>query len=439
MKNLSPSQKKTINAWCMYDWANSVYNLVITTTFFPIYYLGITGDNDSNTKTATLNFLWFKDIPNTSLYDYTLALAFLLVAISSPLLSSIADLRGNKKRFMQFFVTIGALSCIGFYFFKSIDHLLLGSILFITATYGYWASLVFYNSYLPEIAPPKLQDRVSARGFSYGYVGSVILQIIGFVILLSFPSNGSSQALAVRITFILVGLWWLGFALYTFKYLPKPITNHTLSDKNVISSGFLELIKVLKEVRSLPILLMFLLAFFFYNMGVQTVMLVATTFGSETLKLDTTTLILTVVVIQLVAILGALVMSRASERIGNIKVLLTVVILWILVCIYSFYFLNNKWQFFIVAAVVGLIMGGIQSLSRSTYSKLMPATSDTASYFSFFDVTEKIAIVIGMFSFGFINHLTGSMRNSILSLVVFFAIGCLFLLRVLKLQKNLTA
>ncbi len=436
---MQTASKKVVNGWAMYDWANSVYNLVITTTFFPIFYLGITGDGNDATKTDYIDFLCFKHIPNSSLYDYTLAAAFLLVAFTSPILSSIADLRGNKKNFMKFFVMMGSASCVCFYFFNNISFLPYATVLLILATWGFWGSLVFYNSYLPEIAAPEDRDRISAKGFTYGYIGSVLLQVVGFVLVMLAGDDKAAQAHAVKLTFVLVGLWWFGFAQITFARLPKNNVTSFVNSKNVLANGFHELKKVMREIKATPILLLFLCAFFFYNMGVQTVMLIATTFGSETLKLDTTTLIITVVIIQIVAIVGAIAMSKLSSKYGNIQVLLFVVALWMCVCVYSFFFLTNKWQFFVVAAVVGLVMGGIQSLSRSTYSKLMPVTKDTASYFSFYDVSEKIAIVIGMFSFGFINHLTGDMRNSILALVVFFAIGFIFLLRVLATQKKLAA
>lgn len=432
---MQTASKKVVNGWAMYDWANSVYNLVITTTFFPIYFLGITGDGNDATKTDYIDFLWFKHIPNSSLYDYALAAAFLIVAFTSPILSSIADYNGNKKSFMKFFVTLGSLSCIGFYFFNA-SNLGFGIILMITATIGFWGSLVFYNSYLPEIAAPEDRDRISAKGFSMGYIGSVLLQIVGFVLVMMAADDAASQSKAVRITFILVGIWWFGFAQITFKRLPKSIPAGKKNDKNMLANGFHELGKVFTQVKAMPILWLFLCSFFFYNMGVQTVMLIATNFGKEELKLDTTTLILTVVIIQLLAIAGAIIMSRLSERFGNFKVLMFVILLWTAVCIYAYFFLFSKWQFFGVAAVVGLVMGGIQSLSRSTYSKLMPVTKDTASFFSFFDVTEKIAIVVGMFSFGFITHLTGSMRESILALMVFFIVGLMILFIAYKKSKS---
>lgn len=432
---MQTAPKKVVNAWAMYDWANSVFNLVITTTFFPIYYLGVTGDGNEATKTDYIDFLWFKHIPNSSLYNYTMATGFLIVAIMSPILSSIADYKGNKKSFMRFLLTLGSLSCMGFYFFKS-DTLLLGTILMITATVGYWSSLVFYNSYLPEIAAPQDRDRISAKGFMYGYIGSVLLQIIGFVLVMLAGDDEAAQSNAVRVTFVLVGIWWLSFAQITLKNMPAGKPSGEGQNKNLLRNGFQELGKVLRQVKAMPVLWLFLCAFFFYNMGVQTIMLIATNFGKEELALDTTVLIATVVIIQLVAIIGAFTMSRLSGKFGNFRVLMAVVLLWIVVCVYAYFFLTNKWQFFGVAAVVGLVMGGIQSLSRSTYSKLMPVTKDTASFFSFYDVTEKIAIVFGMFSFGFITQVTGSMRNSILALITFFVLGLVILLFAYRRTKT---
>jgi len=364
-----------------------------------------------------------------------MATGFLIVALMSPILSSIADYKGNKKSFMRFLLTLGSLSCMGFYFFKS-DTLLLGTILMITATVGYWSSLVFYNSYLPEIAAPQDRDRISAKGFMYGYIGRVLLQIIGFVLVMLAGDDAAAQSNAVRLTFVLVGIWWLAFAQITLKNMPAGKPSGDGQNKNLLRNGFQELSKVLRQVKAMPVLWLFLCAFFFYNMGVQTIMLIATNFGKEELALDTTVLIATVVIIQLVAIIGAFTMSRLSEKFGNFRVLMAVVLLWIVVCVYAYFFLTNKWQFFGVAAVVGLVVGCIQSLSRSTYSKLMPVTRDTASFFSFYDVTEKIAIVFGMFSFGFITQLTGSMRNSILALLTFFVLGLIILLFAYRKTKT---
>ncbi|MBO9620231.1 MAG: MFS transporter [Niabella sp.] len=430
---MQTASKKVINAWAMFDWANSVYNLVITTTFFPIYFLAVTGGSADGHKVHFLG----RDFINSSLYDYTLSVAYLFIALLYPVLTSIADTRGNKKNFMRFFTCMGALGCSALFFFKS-DTLWLGILAFMLAAMGYVGSLVFYNAFLPEIAAPEDQDRVSARGFSFGYIGSVIMQLLGFGLVVTMKDSGW----ATRITFLLVGIWWLGFAQLTFNRVPelkRPIT----VKGNAFKEGFSEIKKVYQLVKQLPVLKRFLRAFFFYSMGVQTVMLAATLFGSKVLKLPDTKLIVTVVVIQLVAILGAWFMSRLSARFGNLVVLMGVVVFWILICIAAFYTaqlaekgMNTEYYFYALASAVGLVMGGIQSLSRSTYSKLMPDTQDTASFFSYYDFTEKLAIVFGIFCFGFIEEVTGTMKNSILSLVLFFVIGLFWLYAALVKQRS---
>ena len=413
------ASKKVINGWALYDWANSVYNLVITTTFFPAYYAAITAP----TKEPFRNGVPFlgRTFVNTELKDYFFAAAYVVIIILSPILSSIADYKGNKKNFMRFFCYLGSVSC-SLLFFVDENEVIFGLFMLFFACIGFYGSQVFYNSYLPEIASEADQDRVSARGYTFGYIGSVIMQLIGFALVIAMPK----QALPLQLTFLLVGIWWIGFAQITFARLPK--SNPSAKErKNVLSNGFLELKKVWYQLRHMPVLKRFLSAFLFYSMGVQTVMLVAIDFGIKELKLPDDKLIITAVIIQLVAIAGAIGMSRLSGKIGNIKVLLFTVLLWIAVCIAG-YLMQTALHFYILAAVVGLVMGGIQSLSRSTYSKFMPETKDTASFFSFYDITEKIAIVIGLFIFGFIEGLTHSMRNSILALIVFFIIGFILLL-----------
>ena len=472
------ASKKVINGWAMYDWANSVYNLVITTTFFPIYFASIARD-DKHADTVT--FLGRKFV-NSSLYDYCLAFAYLLIALSYPILTSIADTRGNKKNFMRFFCYMGSIGCMSMFFFTDVTMLGLGIVAFMLAAMGFVGSLVFYNAYLPEIAAPQDQDRISARGFSFGYVGSVIMQLIGFALVLTLADPG----MATRITFLLVGIWWMGFAQITFARLPDAAIKSKSKKGNIFRDGFIEVKKVFHEVTHQPVLKRFLRAFFCYSMGVQTVMLAATLFGSKLLALEDTKLILTVVVIQLVAIPGAILMSRLSQRFGNLKVLMGVVCFWILICIAAFATANRaeplqsahqaikkleisqelstekglapqpsitaeitqlkaalapkqapiEYRFYGIAIAVGLVMGGIQSLSRSTFSKLMPETKDTASYFTYYDLSEKLAIVIGMFTFGYIGELM-SMKYSVLFLIVFFALGLMFLFFAAQKQRAL--
>ncbi|HRE50175.1 MAG TPA: MFS transporter [Flavitalea sp.] len=435
---MSTASKKLINGWCLYDWANSAYNLVITSTIFPAYFEAVTRDPAINNEVKFLG----RSFVNTALYNYTLGMAFIVVALISPILTSIADTRGNKKKFMRFFCTLGSLACAGLYFFGpreledgsialSQASLHLGVLCMFISCIGFWASLVFYNSYLPDLVPEKLRDRVSARGFTFGYIGSVILQIICFLIVFFPESFGlttpyEKSYMPPRIAFVLVALWWLGFSQITFRVLPTPAAPSAATKNNVFRSGFLELSKVWSQMKQMPVLRRFLYAFFWYSAGIQTVFLAAAQFGAKELQLPIDKLIVTIMIIQLVAILGATLISRASEKFGNIKTIMAVTLIWVGLC-GAAYFIHTEMQFYALAAVVGLVMGGIQSVSRSTYANLMPETRDTASFFSFYDVTEKIALVIGMFSFGFVEELTGSMRNSAVALMLFFILGVIFL------------
>lgn len=516
------ASKKVINSWAMFDWANSVYNLVITTTFFPIYFLAvsyfITPGSKINTVADLKQFvstyqfsgtsqdsdearryflgnlaqienkeykrpiksdiitdlgfetfrikLWQHDKPiaqfikdvqdhanklmdndesngqvnllgtpikNTALYTYALAFAYAIVVLLLPMLTAIADSRGNKKKFMRFFCYMGALACMSMYFLNK-DTIWLGLLCMIIAAVGFYGSQVFYNSYLPDIADEKDRDRVSAKGYTMGYIGSVLLQVVGFALVITLGAQG------VLFTFLLVGIWWIGFAQIPLKHLPNNEATGNPSD-NAWQQGWQEMRKVWAQVKKDGMLKIFLIAFFFYISGVLTVMMVATNFGKDELKLDETTLITVVVVIQLVAIIGAKMIAALSEKFGNLKVLIALVVLWVVCCIIG-YFTYTAIQFYILAAIVGLVMGGIQSLSRSTYAKLMPPTKDTASFFSFYDITEKLAMVFGLFAFGFIDDHTGSMRNAIFSLIAFFAIGLILLVVALNIynkRKKLTA
>ncbi len=438
------NDKKTIRSWAFFDWANSAYNLVITSTVFPAYYTVITSDKDDN----TIDYVYFfgYKVINSALYSYAMAFAFLVIALMSPILSSIADTKGNKKIFMKMFTYLGAFACSALFFFeidadKGVNTLNFSVIMFILAAIGFWGSLVFYNSYLPEIATVEEQDRVSAKGFAYGYVGSIILQIICFVFIFKPEWFGIVDAsIPVRLSFLLVGIWWIGFAQIAFKGLPKGSPDFDAQKKNMMTSGFKELNKVWAQLKQMKYLKRFLAAFFFYSMGVQTVMLVATIFGEKILHLPTPKLIATILILQLVAIPGAMLMSYLSSRkFGNVNVLIGVVVIWIGACIAA-YFIHTEMQFYALAAVIGLVMGGIQSLSRSTYSKFLPQHSpDHTSFFSFYDVTEKVALVFGMFSFGYIEQLSGSMRNSVIALTLFFILGLVFLLRLKQVETKSVA
>ena len=341
---------------------------------------------------------------------------------------------------MNFFLTMGSLACCLLFFFKTHADLTLGITCMIIACIGFWSSLVFYNSFLPEIAAPEDRDRVSAKGFAMGYIGSVILQVVCFVFVFKPELLGGNEdsTIQYQVSFLVVGIWWWGFGQFSLRRLPKSIPAGEQNKKNIISNGYQELAKVWKQLLQLPVLKRYLFSFFFFNMGVQTVMLAATLFGKSELQIPTTNLIISILIIQVIAIPGAFAISKLSSVIGNFKALIICVLVWIGICIAG-YFIPAKgiYHFYVLAVVVGFVMGGIQSLSRSTYSKLMPETKDTTSFFSFYDVTEKIAIVIGMFSFGFITELTGSQRTSVLALMVFFIIGLAGLFSALAKQKRM--
>jgi len=434
MTNLPKGSKKLLNAWAVYDWANSVYNLVISSAIFPIFYgaLTLVKDENGNILDDTITFLGF-DFNNDTLISYVTAAAFLVVSILSPLLSGVADYVGNKKIFMKFFCYLGAVSCIGLFWF-SLDHLWFGLLCYFLALIGFWASLVFYNSYLPDIAFPEQQDKISAKGYSLGYIGSVILLCICLAMILMHETFGfEDEGLPTRLSFVLTGVWWIGFSQYTYYYLPKGNKKQKFT-KHLLFNGFKELKKIWNNLGENKSLKRYLTAFFVYSMAVQTIMLVATYFGIEELdwgETDVTVgLIVSILLIQLVAVLGAFLTSRASAKFGNINTLIVLNIIWICICVYA-YTITTPEQFYVTASFVGLVMGGIQSLSRSTYSKLIPEGAvDTASYFSFYDVAEKIGIVIGMFSYGFVAQITGSIRYAILFFILFFAVGLILLFRV---------
>jgi len=426
MEGIIKNKESTIRAWAMFDWANSAYNLVITSTIFPAYYTIITLTEEHGDR---VDFFGFSFI-NTALANYSLAFSYLVMVILLPIFSAIADYKRNKKTMMKVFTYMGAFACMGLYFFK-LETLEWGIICSSIAAMGYIGGVLFNNSYLPEIASVDQQDRVSAKGFAYGYVGSVILQIICFLFVLKPEWFGIEDAsFPARFSFLLVGVWWILFSQIPFRKLPEQSKNVNKLNQQIIKKGFSELKKVWIEIKSLPALKGFLIAFFFYAMGVQTVMLVAAAFGEKVLHLGASKLIITILLIQLVAIAGAYFMSWLASKIGNINVLLIVVTLWVFICISAFY-IANEMQFYLLATLVGLVMGGTQSISRSTFSKLIPSeTQDTASFFSFYDVTEKMAIVIGLFTFGFIEEITRNIRLSALFLAVFFVIGLVLLFRI---------
>lgn len=436
MPNLQKGDTKLLNAWAFYDWANSVYSLVISSAVFPIFFEALFTDR------SHYIMIFGYSLKNSALISFVTAFAFLVVAFVSPLLSGISDYVGNKKSFMKFFCYLGALSCIGLYWF-SLESIYISLVFYFLGLVGFWGSWVFYNSYLPDIAYANQQDAISAKGFSYGYVGSVILLIVNLAMIMMpdlfgiSGTKGEAAMKAMRYSFVMVGVWWILFSQYTYYYLPKgnKIVASSIK-KHIIFNGFKELKKVWFLLADNSALKKYLGSFFVYSMAVQTVMLIATYFGAQEIQWasqseSTTGLIICILLIQLVAIVGATFTSIASKKYGNIPTLIAINGFWIVLCVLA-YFIYLPIHFYVMASLVGLVMGGIQALSRSTYSKLLPETEDTASFFSFYDVAEKIGIVIGMCVYGIIDQITGSPRFAIVFLGIFFVIGLLLLKRVPK-------
>jgi UMF1 family MFS transporter len=412
---------KIIRAWAFYDWANSAFALVITTAIFPAYYLAITND--------MIN-LFGLQIPNSALYAFTITIAYLILAIASPLLSGMADYGGRKKQFLLLFTLLGSISCIGLYFFESMDQILLGTLLFLLGLIGFAGGLVFYNAYLPEIASPDQYDRVSAKGFSLGFLGSLLLLSFCLLMIQKPGLFGIEEGttLPVRLSFVLVGVWWLVFSLRSIAKFPENSLRKPYD--NPIKNGINEFLLVWKSSKQYPELNKFLLSFFTYSAGVQTILYMASTFAEKELHFETSELILVILFIQLLGIVGAVIASRCSMKWGNKITLMIILIIWTIICVVA-YMTYVKSHFYYLAASVGFVMGAVQSLSRSTYAKLIPKqTTDNTSYFSLYDILEKTAIILGTFIFGFLNQVTGSMRFSILFLSVIFVLSILLFSRI---------
>ncbi len=425
---MKPNDSKTINAWAMYDWANSTYALVITSAIFPAYYNAMTR-HEGSTRVSMFGV----ELENTALYSICLGLSFGIIALLSPFLSSIADYSSRHRLFMRIFCYMGSAACMSLFFFDRYEFYPLGLIGLMVATIGYSGSIVFYNSFLPAIATEDRQDRVSARGYAFGYLGATTLLLLNFAAISNQKFLGVEDPnLLPRISFLATGLWWFGFSHIAFAKLPRGIYGRK-TENHWMLHGYLELLKVWKNLNRERVLRTFLMAFFFYIMGVQTVMFMAASFGEKVIGLGMKQLLITVLILEYIGILGAFLFAGLSKRWGNLKALTLAVIVWIGICIGA-YFIQTPMQFYATGVFIGLVMGGIQSLSRSTFAKMMPKTENNAGYFSFYDVCEKMAMMCGLLLFGYLDNWTGNMRNSIIALVLWFALGLVFLMRARRID-----
>lgn len=420
------NDKKVIRAWALFDWANSAYSLVISTAIFPIYYISIAPDMIS---------VFGHDMSDSAVYSYSVSLAYVIIAIAAPLLGGIADIGNKRLFFLKVFTITGSLFCMLLFFFSNESMIWLGTIAFIIATAGFAGSLIFYDAFLPAIVTRDHFDSVSAKGYSYGYIGSVILLL--FILFMSQKPElfgfTIESTLPYRVGFVLVGLWWLGFSQYSFSILPKDKPSEI--GRGLMKKGYVELKYVIGKLKNQNNILYFLTSFFFYSAGVQTVIYLATVFAEKELDFSSGELILTVLILQIVAIGGAQLFAKVSDKQGNKKALIVMILIWIGICIAA-YFVTSKPFFYAIAFFVGLVLGGIQSTSRASYSKLIEKNkADFNSYFSLYDVLFYLSVVFGTFAFGYIDNLTNNLRYSVLILALFFVIS-LILLSQVKIEKE---
>jgi UMF1 family MFS transporter len=415
MKELNhKGDAKIHRGWAMFDWANSAYALIISTAIFPPFLYHNTPDDFQ---------IFGIDVQRASLLSFTISFAYLLIAGLSPIIGGVADYSGRRRMFMKFFTYMGGLACISLFWFEGPQGIYLGLIGFVLATIGYSGSLMIYNSFLPLITSEDNFDKLSAKGFTYGYIGSVLL-LIFCLIVITFPTYfllPAEGSLPVRLSFLLVGVWWIGFAQIPFRVLPE--SHRVPLQRGLLTKGWEEIIKVGGWLRKMPDAKRFLLTFFVYTAGVQTVLFLATTFAESELEMGTSKLILLILLLQIIAIGGAYLFAYVSKCKGNLYSIRIMLLIWILVCFLA-YQVKEEWQFFLIAALVGSVMGGIQSLSRSTFSKMIQhKPREVSSFFSFFDILEKVAILLGTASFGLAIQLTGDIRNSVIVIGIYFVLG----------------
>ena len=423
--NPALNDKKVIRAWALFDWANSAYSLVISTAIFPIYFLAVAPDK--------INILG-ASLSDSSVYSYSISLAYILIALMAPMLGGIADAGSKRLSFLKLFTTIGSIACMVLFFFSSEILVWLGTSAFIISTVGFAGSLIFYDAFLPSIATRDQYDIVSAKGYAYGYVGSVLLLVTILFISLKPTLFGipADSALPYRIGFLLVGIWWIGWSQYTFKYLPQD-KKRTLH-KPLLKDGYREIKSVFNELKHKPNLRAFLASFFFYSAGVNTVIYLATVFAEKELGFESSELILTVLILQLVAIIGALLFARVSKIRGSKYALVVMIIIWMAIC-FAAYFISSKPWFFVLAFFVGMVLGGIQSSSRASYTKLIENETEYNSYFSFYDLLFYLSIVFGTAVFAILDNITNNLRYGVLSLALFFVVA-LFIFRNVKIDPE---
>lgn len=415
---------KEIFGWAMYDWANSAFSATVVTVFLGPY---LTSLVKAVADVDGLVYLLGIPLRYDSFFAYCTAVSVVLQVFVLPILGAVADYSHLRKFFLQFFCVLGALATALLFFLRTGLHWL-GAGLYIVANLAFGASIVFYNAYLPDIASPARRDQVSAFGWGLGYLGGGILLLLNLLLFTFRESLGLAADVAVRLSLASAGIWWLLFAQFSFVRLRSRYPRVQLpSGETYLSIAFEQLRRTFRAMRRLPETLKFLVAYLFYNDGVQTVIALASVFGAEELKLETSTLIQVILMVQFVAFVGALAFGQVAQWTGaKIAIVITLAV-WCAVTVYAYQFLYTELQFWLMAAVVAFVMGGSQALSRSLFSQLIPKGKE-AEFFAFYEISERGTSWIGFVLFGLVNQLAGSLRAGILALIALFVIGLVLLL-----------
>ena len=419
------NDRKQIFGWVMYDWANSAYITTVTVAVLPAYFASVIIPAEGLTIGNTT-------YQATALWGFLISLSAFFVFIFAPILGAISDFSSSKKKFLMFFCYSGSLAACLLFFCKAGDiALTIG--LFLIAQIGFVAANIFYDAFLPQIASEDKLDWVSGQGFAFGYIGGGLQFALSLGLIAAHQSLGISAELAARLAILMAGLWWGGFTLITFVYLKEVKATEELPKEYrhlpkwlaYTQVGLVRTVVTVRKVKLFRQMFMFLIAYLIYNNGIQTVITMATIFGKEELNFNTNTLMITLLMIQFVSILGALVFSKLASIISAKNALMITLVGWSVVVIYA-YFLQTPTEYFILGGLVGLVMGGSQSLSRSFYGAMIPAKA-SAEFYGFYSVFNKGSAIFGPLLFGIISQVTGNARNSILSLIIFFIVGLVLL------------
>lgn len=418
-------RRREQRGWYFYDWANSVFSTSVLTVFLGPYLTEVAkAAADENGYVYPLGI----PVRDGSFFAYTVSVSVLLSVLVMPLAGAMADRTGRKKPILAVSAYVGAGATAAMFFLDG-DRYLLGGFLLVVANVAFAVSVVVYNAFLPQIAPPEERDAVSSRGWAFGYAAGALVLVANLGLFLGHEAIGVSEGTAVRICLASAGLWWGVFTIVPLRrLLERPVV--TAEGKASVADGWRQLGGTLRELRRYPLTLLFLAAFLLYNDGIQTVITQASVFGSEELGMDQTTLIGSILLVQVLAIVGALLLGRLAERFGAKRTILGSLVAWT-ATVGAGYFLpaGEPMWFFVLAAAIGMVLGGSQALSRSLFAQLVPAGKE-AEYYALYEVSDRGTSWLGPLLFGLVFQLTGSYRDAIISLVVFFALGFVLLLKV---------